>query len=58
MFTIDIVSMHSVEYGFSLPVDCDAHEAEEGDCRGGVEQHGKDLAREAILGAQYPVPET
>ena len=39
-------------------VDGDAHEAEEGHGRVGVEEHGEDLAAEAALAAYDPVTAT
>ena len=39
-------------------VDGDAHEAEEGDGRVGVEEHGEDLAAEAALAPDDPVSVT
>ena len=39
-------------------VDGDAHEAEEGHGRVGVEEHGEDLAAEAALAAYDPIPVT
>ena len=37
-------------------VDGDAHQAEEGDGRVGVEEHREDLAEKAALAPDHPVP--